>query len=113
MKTKIISITSAALTTVLKTCQSNNIKCNYLGIRETNEVLIEIIYDESKDALICQLMDYINDAAIGAEEMTEVINQMIDKSTGNQKEALKEFFSSIKIQLLEPFKFSSNGRARK
>lgn len=104
MKTKIISITSAATTQALKTCQQHHIKCTYIGIRESNDILMELSYNESQDTLISQLTDYLEEAARGADEMRMVINDLIDKSAIEQQEPLRALFAAIKVQILHPFK---------
>lgn len=112
MKTKTLSITSAAVSEVLKNCQTQNIKATYLGIAYSNDLFMELTYEEGQEPFIHQLTAYVENAAQSACEMRNVINQQIDKVEGEDKKILKEFFAAIKIQILEPFKYNSHERER-
>ena len=95
MKTKTLSITSAAITEVLKNCQTQNVKATYLGIAYSNDLLMELTYEERHESFISQLTVYVEKAAENACAMRDVVNKQLDKVEGEDKKILKEMTVGI------------------
>lgn len=112
MKTKTIGISNSAINQALSACQKENIKAAYLGIGYSGDLLMEFSYEASQEPFIRQLTDYINRMVLDEKEMEASIRREFAKAGEKYEDMFKPLSDILKIQIIQPFKYTNDGRER-
>ena len=100
MKTTIISIPSCSASQVLRALHENNITCKYLGLEQSERILMELKSKKNIEPLIRELILKMEENEKFVNEVVQVIKEGLkkkkDESDKAFNEAKKEYHSKDK-----------------